>query len=156
MSSTHPFGAGAVDLAAHMAAKQSSGMPGYDDMTKGIDVLDSEIIDIQQTLERLTERARVSRRYDDFDREIKERFAEIGFVVDVLWYETNLADTKMPEVVIKGRTEAKVFDRDRMTHEVTNDLLGLGEGGVIKTDKDKVSQMMDGSYKGNAKGVHKH
>ena len=153
---THPFGAGAIDLGAHMARKQAS--PAQDDMTKGIDVLDSEVLQIERVLNVLKARSKNQmRNYDDFQREIKERFAEIGFVVDVLWYETNIETVKMPEIVIKGRTESKAFDRDQMTAEVTGDLLGFGEGGVIKTDKAKVEAMMDGSYKGNSiKGAHKH
>lgn len=152
---THPFGP-AVDLAAHMARKQST--PAADDVTKGADVLDSEILEIEKVLNTLKARSRGQmRNYDDFQREIKERFAEIGFVVDVVWYETNLAEVKMPEIVIKGRTEAKAFDRDKMVHEVTSDILGTGQGGVIKTDKAKVEAMMDGSYKGSSiKGAHQH
>lgn len=151
---THPFGGG-IDLAAHMAAKQAT--PGHDDMTKGIDVLDSEVLAIEKVLKTLKARSsNQMRNYADFDREIKERFQDIGFIVDVVWYETNLAEVKMPEIVIKGRIEAKAFDRDQMTHEVTSDLLNMGEGGVIKTDRNKVAAMMDGSYKGSAKDVHKH
>ncbi len=153
--STNPFGAGAVDLAQHMARKQAA--PAQDDVTKTADVLDSEILQIEKVMEVLKARSQNQmRNLDDFQREIKERFQDIGFIVDVVWYETNLADVKMPEIVIKGRTEAKAFDRDKMTHEVTSDILGLGDGGVIKTDKDKVAQMMDGTYKGNASGVHQH
>lgn len=146
---------GAVDLQQYMASKQAT--PGADDMTKTIDILDSEVLQIEKVINILKERSRTRRNYDDFQREIKERFAEIGFVVDVAWYETNQADVKMPEIVIKGRTEAKAFDRERMTAEVTGDVLGFGEGGVIATDKEKVAAMLDGSYKGQISDVgHKH
>lgn len=134
-------------MAAHMASKQN--MPGADDMTKTLDVYDHEIIEIEKVLGILKERSQGRRNYDDFQREIKERFQDIGFVVDVVWYETDSAEIKMPEIVLKRRIEAHVFDRDKMTHEVTNDLLGMGEGGVIKTNKEQVAQMMDGSYKGS-------
>lgn len=150
--SNSAFG-GAVDLAAHMAQKQA---PGYDDMTKTIDVYDSEILEIEKVLGILRERSTTRRNYEDFQREIKERFFDIGFIVDVVWYSTNLADTNMPEVVMKGRVEAKEFDREKMSAEVTGDILKMGTGGVIATDKNKVAAMMDGSYKGDAKGVHKH
>ena len=145
---------GAVDLAAHMANKANA--PAADDLTKGIDLYDSEIIKIEKVMMILRNRSTSARNYEDFSREIKERFQDIGLVVDVVWYETNVTGVLMPEIVVKARTEAKVFDRDQMTHEVTSDLLGLGEGGVIKTDKEKVAQMMDGSYKGQTKDVHKH
>jgi hypothetical protein len=85
--------------------------------------------------------------YDSFQREIKERFYEIGFIVDVVWYETNMAEVKMPEIVIKGRTENKfVFDRDRQVHEVTNDVLDLGTGGVIKADKAMMEALAKQSH----------
>jgi len=156
MSMQNPFGLGAVDLAAHMAAKAAA-TPATDDLTKGIDVYDSEVLEIEKVLNTLKARSRDQmRNYSDFDREVKERFSEIGFYVDVLWYDTNVETVKMPEIVIKGVTDARAFDREQMTHEVTNDILGLGDGGVIKTDKDKVLQMMDGTYKGNASGVHQH
>jgi len=121
-----------------------------------VDVLDSEVNDIHNVLQTIRKRSMSARNLDDFQREIKQRFEDIGFVVRVNWYDSNVEDTYIPEIVITARTEAKVFDRDRMTYEVTHDILGLGEGGVIATDKNKVSAMLDGSYKGSAKGVHKH
>lgn len=145
---------GAVDLQQYMASKGQT--PGADDMTKTLDVYDHEIIEIEKVLARIKERTTGHRNYDDVDREIKERFQDIGFIVDVVWYHTNVDGVKMPEVVLKARTEAKVFDRDRMTHEVTNDLLGMGEGGVIKTNKEQVAQMLDGSYKGQNSGHAGH
>lgn len=154
MPGSHPFGPGAVDLAAHMAAKDAT--PAADDLTKGIDILDSEVLQIEKVLNLLKTRSALPRNYEDFSREIKERFQDIGFVVDVVWYHTNVDGVKMPEIVIKARTERKVFDRDQMVHEVTSDILGFGEGGVIKTDKEKVAAMQDGSYQGSAKDVHKH
>lgn len=153
--SNSAFG-GAVDLAAYAAQQQAYQQPGHDDMTKTIDVYDSEILEIERVLGTLRERATSRRDYDSFQNEIKDRFHRIGFIVDVVWYETNIPDVKMPEVVIKGRVEARAFDREKMTAEVTGDLLQMGEGGVIATDKNKVAAMMDGSYKGDAKGVHKH
>lgn len=144
-----------MDLSKLGSQAQSSafGKPAEDDLTHGIDLYDSEVIAIGGVIERLRTRASKSVHYDTFQKEIKDRFADIGLVVDVLWYETDQADVKMPEIVIKARTESHTFDRDRMVHEVTNDILGLGEGGVIKTDKGQVESMIDGSYRGQA---HQH
>lgn len=108
------------------------------DLTGRFEVYDSEIIKIEKVLERLKASSTGHRDYESFNREIKERFAEIGFVVSVKWFEFAVGGQKqdgyMPEVEITGRTEHHTFDHDRMVSEVTGDLLGLGEGGVIKTD----------------------
>jgi hypothetical protein len=124
------------------------GYAGADDVTKTMDIHDTEILEIEKILNMLKARtAQGSIEYDSFQREIKERFYEIGFVVDVLWYETNMAEVKMPEIVIKGRTENKfVFDRDRQVHEVTNDILDLGTGGIIKADKAMMEALAKQSH----------
>lgn len=155
MSNTNSFGipnmAGAVDLS------KIGGQAASDDVTKTIDVYDSEINQIHKVLEVLRRRTASRREYDSVQREIIERFAEIGFKVDVRWYDTNQDDVKVPEINISGRIDKGfVFDRDQQVAEVTGDLLGLGEGGTIATDPAKVAAMMDGSYKGQADGVHKH
>ena len=149
------FFPGAIDLAQHISAKQAS--PAEDDLTHGIDLYDSEILQIEKVLAKLKEKAQHQVNYQHFQDEIKERFAEIGFRVDVSWWETNVDGLRQPEITIQARMERHTFDRDRMTHEVTNDILDLGEGGVIKTDKSQVAAMMDGSYRGNSvAGAHKH
>lgn len=119
------------------------GFAAQDDITKTLDIHDSEILEIEKVLSMLKARtAQGSLEYDSFQREIKERFYEIGFVVDVLWYETNMAEVKMPEIVIKGRAQGEyVFDRDRQVHEVTNDILDLGTGGVIKIGKAEMAAL---------------
>lgn len=153
----------AVDLAqfkrqAEAKARQAaaaSGQVGDDDFTKSLDMLDSEILEIERVYDIIRARSRGSINYQHFQDEIKDRFADIGWVVDVVWYETNLAGVKMPEIVFKRRVERKVFDRDQMVHEVTSDILGLGTGGVIKTDQGKVAALIDGSYRGQEHD-HKH
>jgi hypothetical protein len=121
----------------------SPGTPAADDMTKGIDLYDHEIIAIEEVVAAINRRTHDGAKSVDRDalqREIKQRFEEIGLVVSVRWYEFAIGDRPeavegalMPEIVFMGRTEAKPFDRDQQVHEVTNDLLGLGEGGVIST-----------------------
>jgi hypothetical protein len=131
------------------------GFAGSDDLTKTMDVHDSEINLIHQVLTILRERAAKSHNYDSFQAEIIDRFARIGFVVDVRWYETNQPGVLMPEINISGRTDDHfVFDRDRQTKEVTNDVLGLGEGGVLKVDKDIMKALEEGTYKGTSDHQH--
>lgn len=108
------------------------------DLTKTIDIYDSEIESVEGLLHYFQEKSRNgSVDYDAFQREIKDRFHAIGFIVDVVWYETNVKGVIIPEIVIKDRTSSDfVFDRDQQVHEVTHNLLGLNEGGVIKTSAE--------------------
>lgn len=110
----------------------------------GIEILDSEMLEIEQVMNSLKDKTYGGRRLDrgQFDSEIQERFGRIGFKVHVLWYETDEPDMIMPEITIVDRTE-KVgeFDHDKMFHEVTSDILGLGQGGVIKTTKDDLDKI---------------
>lgn len=101
-----------------------------------IEVYDTEILQIEKVLEILRVRSdRQSRNRGEFDREIKERFHQIGFIVDVKWWHTNLEDVKMPEVEITGRVDdrGQGMDHERLRHEITNDVLELGAGGIINT-----------------------
>lgn len=109
----------------------------------GPEILDSEMLDIERVLDTLKARCEDGRRLDrgQFDAEIVDRFARIGFKVDVKWWHTNIEEVKMPEIEIIGRTVTKEFDHDRMTHEVTSDILGLGTGGVIKTSADDLAKI---------------
>ena len=115
-----------------------------------IELYDSEVATIDEVLKTLNIRLAGRREFEAFDREIKERLAEAGFKATVNWWTvadsdgTPIPDRYDPVVTIDGRigTDGDVlaagkftFDHDRQVHEVTNDLLGLGEGGVIKTDK---------------------
>lgn len=120
-------------------------------MTQNVlDTYDHEVEAILALLASLNERAKARRHnYNDFEREIREKFAELGFTVDVSWYEFELdgrrQDGAMPEVTVTGRTDKDfTFDPDRQVHEVTSDVLGLGDGGVIKTDKETVRRLLDG------------
>lgn len=110
----------------------------------GPEILDSEMLEIERTLELLRRRVEGGRRVDrgQFDSEIVDKFGSIGFKVVVNWYETDVENLIMPEITITGRTE-KVgeFDHDKMFHEVTSDILGLGQGGVIKTTKDDLDKI---------------
>lgn len=127
--------------------------------TDVLDVYDSDVEKIFGVLARLQDRARFRRHnYNDFDREIREAFAEIGFTVAVNWHEFEMDGQKqegaMPEVTVTGRTDPGfVFDKDRQVHEVTHNVLGLPEedAGVIKTDPETLKRFMDG---GGGHGHH--
>jgi hypothetical protein len=121
------------------------------------DLYDHDVEQILQVQMRLNDRARYRRHnYNDFDREIREAFAEIGFTVEVNWHEFGVdgqkQDGAMPEVTVTGRTEQHVFDKDRQVHEVTHNVLDLPEedAGVIKTDHETVKNFMEGN------GGHDH
>jgi hypothetical protein len=74
-------------------------------------------------------------RRDSFEREVVGRFSEIGIVAKVVgWYvdpDDPLDNAPTPRIEIQGRTERIEFDHDRMVSEVTSDVLGLGDSGVI-------------------------
>jgi hypothetical protein len=115
-----------------------------------LDLYDHEVKAIIGLLAELNERAKAKQHnYNDFEREVRDRFAALGFTVDVSWYEFEAGGQKqdgaMPEVTVTGRTDGKFqFDPDRQVREVTSDILGLGDGGVIKTDKAAVGRLLDG------------
>lgn len=108
----------------------------------GVDILDSEVLEIEKVLNTLKDRAEShTGELGNFDNEIKTRFAEIGFAVDVKWWHTNVEGVKLPEIEIVGRTLARHFDHDRMVHEVTNDILSLGTGGTIKMSPEDAAKI---------------
>lgn len=119
----------------------SQNTPG---LTSHFEIYDSEIDKIQHILEILRRRAEGSVDYDAFDREIKDRFAKIGFKVDVKWWTTNVEGTLLPEIDIQDRLEKIEFDHDRQVSEVTNDILGLGDAGVIKFDPSQYQKPTHG------------
>jgi hypothetical protein len=128
-----------------------------------LDVYDSDVEKILGVLARLQDRARHRRHnYNDFDREIREAFAEIGFTVAVNWHEFEMAGQKqegaMPEVTVTGRTDPGfVFDPEQQVHEAVSNVLGLpGEDGWIKTDPDTLRNFMEGNGGGHAHGHGHH
>lgn len=97
-----------------------------------IELHDSDILRLEGVLRRLNTRLGTSVPLEGFRKEIIERFGEAGFGVNVRVFETNVQSVYSFEIEICQRLGG-AFDPDRMVHEVTNDILGLGEGGVIKT-----------------------
>jgi hypothetical protein len=112
---------------------------------------DHEVKAIIELLAELNARARAkSHNYNDFEREIRDRFAKIGFTVDVNWYTFAIGEVQqdgaMPEITVTGRTDGKFqFDKDRQVREVTDDILGTGDEGVIKTDPDTLRNFLEGN-----------
>jgi hypothetical protein len=120
-----------------------------------IQLYDSEIIKIEKVLEALNKRKGQRTDYERWTAETKERFAEIGLVVSVLWYEAGVerADgslekidgTLIPEILVKDRIDAGkfAFDHAQMGHEVQNDLLGLGTGGKLKVTAEDARKALE-------------
>lgn len=109
-----------------------------------INVYDSEVKALQETLATLNGRTYKPHDLEAFDREIVERCQDIGFVADVKWHTAAdergrpVEGTFIPVVEIVGRCEpikGGEFDHDRMRHEVVNNVLDLPseDAGVIKT-----------------------
>lgn len=126
-------------------------------MADVIEVYDTEILAIEKVLDVLKTRAENRRNRGEFDREIKERFHHIGFIVDVKWWHTNLEDVKMPEVEIIGRVDdrGQGMDHDRLRHEIVNDVLELGSGGIINTgtaDEAAMIRATEQAHKSHAGG----
>lgn len=95
----------------------------------GIELYDSDKLKIQAVIQKL--RARVGTRMDKsaFLREVAERFAEAGYLVDikVTTTEDNDGDqTFHPEITISSRVEEEqAYDYDRQRHEVQSNVLGV-------------------------------
>lgn len=115
---------------------------------------DSEALELARIARILNER-RTRFNFSDghqranFRREAKQRFEEAGFTVEVIIRgETDIdgnetGDYYEVELMPTGRVEKHEFDHDRMVHEVTNDLLDRGEGGVLKADPDSLRQAQE-------------
>jgi hypothetical protein len=121
------------------------------------DIADSEILGIERVLTALRQRAEdKSLNFTAFEREIRERFEDIGFVVTVTWFEFGregspgaVPNAAMPEITIVDRCERKPFDHDRQVHEVTHNILGLpGQEGVIKTNTPGMGRLIHGHKHG--------
>lgn len=121
-------------------------------MSDVLDLYDHEVGAILSLLEVLQARAKAKKHnYLAFEEEIRDKFARLGFTVNVNWYEFSVSgqpqDGAMPEVTVTGRTDEKFeFDKDRQVREVTANVLDIpGEGGVIKTDPDALRNFREGN-----------
>jgi len=101
-----------------------------------LNIYDHEVAALQRVHKALKDRTYKSHDLNEFDKEIAERFAEIGFRVSVKWYDTTERGVFIPEVEVIGRIDPiGEFDHDQLRHEVVNNYLGLPESdaGVIPT-----------------------
>jgi hypothetical protein len=114
-----------------------------------LDLYDAEvdkIIGLTHELNGLAQDRRLN--YAAFERQVRDRFAEIGLTVDVSWYrfgferpDGTVAEEEgaaMPEITITGRADPGfLFDPDKQVYQAVHNVLGLpGEEGWIKTDPD--------------------
>lgn len=120
-------------------AKEGPNAPG---LTASVEIYDSEINEIHKILDYLNDKyVGKASSYADMQSDIEDRFHRIGLKVVVGWWTTNVDGVLMPEITISDRTErGHDFDHDRQVSEVTNDLLGLGESGVIKSDPEQFAK----------------
>jgi hypothetical protein len=121
-------------------------------MSSVLDVYDHEVLALTRLAAELTARAKAKKHnYTAFEREIRDRFADLGFTVDVNWYEFSLdgapQEGALPQVTITGRAPGSApWDPDRQVHEAVHNVLGLpGEEGWIKADPDTYRRFMDGN-----------
>lgn len=92
---------------------------------------DSEILVFSEVANKLAERYQHRVMVlEDFRKEATERFAEAGFDVDVQTWTSNVAGLYVFVFQWNGRLEGS-FDPDRQVYEVTEDILGVDEPGVI-------------------------
>lgn len=94
---------------------------------------DSEIMRAGQVIAALNDKRGKYVDMEGFRQEIIHRFEDVGFKVAVRVYETDVADCYAFDIDFLDRLEGE-FDPDRQVFEVTNDIAGLGTGGVIKTN----------------------
>lgn len=103
------------------------------DLSSLIELNDSEIEKVEVAVNALIERQwKHGVNLEAFRREAIERVAEVGFKLNVEVWTTNQEGLYAFDLIIVDRLSGE-FDPDKQVHEVTNDLLGLNEGGVIKT-----------------------
>jgi hypothetical protein len=129
-----------------------------------VNLYDSEIIKVEEVLAKLNARREKTARmsYEAFSEEARNRFAEIGLIVSVLWYEAGeeqedgslkkVEGVLIPEILIKARTNTNTFqfDHEQMAHEVQSDLLQLGTGGKLKISASEARDIIAGARS------HKH
>lgn len=137
-------GQGPRRISEVQTSQDQTAAAGQNQVSRTLDLYDSEIAEIEKVLNKIQEKRGHKQHLDlgQFDLFIREEFHKIGFEVDVKWWHTDVPGVKRPDIEILGRTDSRFeFDRDRQVHEVTNDLLGLNEGGVIKNTKEDLAAL---------------
>lgn len=97
-----------------------------------VDLYDSEVESIGKIWDHLRRREGSSLSLEGFEHEAKDAFFKVGFKVDIKWWSTDAPGVYIPEIEILDRvTQEAEFDHEKQAHEVTRDLLDLGEKGVV-------------------------
>lgn len=103
------------------------------------DLLDSEVIAMTKVDAVLSRYIGRGVELSAFQREVRERYAEIGFVVRCDFYK-DMNDPRpwdekpeIPRITYLGRTEKQgEFDHEQMGHEVRSNILGKNKQGDIQ------------------------
>lgn len=100
------------------------------------EIHDSDILEMERVYRWMVDQQHKRRDLENFRREVIERFHQVGFVVNVLTYNTDQPEVYSFEVEVLRKVERKAFDYDKQVHEVVNNLLELPDqdGGWIKAD----------------------
>lgn len=97
-----------------------------------IELNDSDLLRIEKAVIAINDKQRRVVNLEAFRKEIVERFGLEGFKVNVKTYTTSQDGLYAFDIEIVERLEGQ-FDPDKMVYEATNDVLDLGEGGVINS-----------------------
>lgn len=110
-----------------------------EDVLDADDLYDSEKIAINRVLATIQQHVGTGVEGGAFQREVRERFAEIGFVVRCdLWKDDDDPrdwDDKpwIPSITLVARTEKQgEFDHEQMGHEVRSNILGKNAQGDVQ------------------------
>lgn len=131
-----------------------------------INLYDSEILRAEKVWGLLREKASgrsVDR--DALNREIKQRFEDIGLVVGVKWFTggtpgpggvlVEVPGLMIPEIEIRARTQRTgEFDHEQMAHEVQNNILELPgqEKGKISMREGDAMKLLADKHRGHDHG----
>lgn len=130
------------------SASQPGEVHNHLEITRNFELYDTEVLAMEKVVERI--RLRLQSRVDRsaIGREVRERFNDIGLVVNVSWgipvdQVENFKfkpDECVPVLMVDliGRTHKLEWDPNQQVHQVTNDVLDLGDGGVIKTPTEVI------------------
>ncbi len=104
------------------------------------DLYDSERLAISRVMAALSQHVGTTSEKSAIQREVRDRFSDIGFVARCDFYKDD-DDPRpwnerpdMPQITIVGRTEKQgEFDHDRMGHEVRSNILGKNAQGDVQS-----------------------
>lgn len=72
--------------------------------------------------------------WDSFATEARNRFAEIGFTIDISWSEYTAdgmpGTAAVPDITLQGRTEAHSTDHELIRREIAAGMDGTGKGYI--------------------------